>query len=152
MICFPAGITTRNPPGIHAEPRGRIHRHTPRVALRCGALQRRQFRFEIGRQRSRQPRSEQRVHHEIRHATQGRMALQGGVSSATIVSGPVEAIRREVAQRLWQLGRDGGYFCGPDQGMPWPEAHIRALHNAVDDLGAYPLNRPLLVREAGVEF
>jgi hypothetical protein len=40
------------------------------------------------------------------------MALQGGVSSATIVKGPVEAIRAEVAQRLWQLGREGGYFCG----------------------------------------
>ena len=79
---------------------------------------------------------------EVRRITQGRMALQGGVSSATIVSGPVEAIRREVALRLWQLGRNGGYFCGPDQGMPWPEAHIRALREAVDEFGAYPLERP----------
>jgi len=68
------------------------------------------------------------------------MALQGGVSSATIVAGPVEAIRTEVAERLRQLGRDGGYFCGPDQGMPWPEPHIQALHDAVDDLGRYPLS------------
>ena len=76
---------------------------------------------------------------EMRRVTQGRMALQGGVSSATIASGPVEAIRQEVAQRLWQLGRDGGYFCGPDQGMPWPEEHIRALREAVEELGRYPL-------------
>ncbi len=76
---------------------------------------------------------------ELRRITQGRLALQGGVSSATIVSGPPEAIRREVAQRLWQLGRDGGYFCAPDQGMPWPAAHIQALHDAVDELGRYPL-------------
>lgn len=78
----------------------------------------------------------------LRAATQGRLALQGGVSSATIVAGPVEAIRAEVATRLWQLGRDGGYFCGPDQGMPWPEAHVQALHDAVADLGRYPLSPP----------
>lgn len=75
----------------------------------------------------------------MRSATQGRMALQGGVSSATIVSGPVEKIRAEVAERLWQLGREGGYFCGPDQGMPWPDAHIQALYQAVDAWGQYPL-------------
>jgi uroporphyrinogen decarboxylase len=79
---------------------------------------------------------------QLRRATQGRMALQGGVSSATIVRGPVEVIRDEVAQRLWQLGREGGYFCGPDQGMPWPEAHIQALRDAVDELGTYPLRPP----------
>ncbi|MGC9346572.1 MAG: uroporphyrinogen decarboxylase family protein, partial [Anaerolineae bacterium] len=79
---------------------------------------------------------------ELRQITQGRMALQGGVSSATIVSGPVEAIRDEVAERLWQLGRAGGYFCGPDQGMPWPEAHIQALYEAVEEFGRYPLRPP----------
>ncbi|MFC1716672.1 uroporphyrinogen decarboxylase family protein [Candidatus Poribacteria bacterium] len=76
---------------------------------------------------------------KMRRVTQGRTALQGGVSSATIVSGPIEAIREEVKLRLWQLGSDGGYFCGPDQGMPWPEEHIRALYGAVEDFGHYPL-------------
>jgi uroporphyrinogen decarboxylase len=75
----------------------------------------------------------------LRAATKGKMALMGGVSSATIVSGPPEAIREEVAQRMWQLGRDGGYFCSPDQGMPWPDAHIQALQDAVEELGRYPL-------------
>jgi len=75
----------------------------------------------------------------LRAATQGKIALMGGVSSATIVSGPPKAIRAEVAQRLRQLGRDGGYFCGPDQGMPWPDAHIQALYDAVEELGHYPL-------------
>lgn len=78
----------------------------------------------------------------LRKMTQGRLAFQGGVSSATIVAGPVDAIRLEVAQRLWQLGREGGYFCGPDQGMPWPEGHIQALHKAVDEMGSYPLTPP----------
>ena len=76
---------------------------------------------------------------KVRIVTQGRMALQGGVSSATIVSGPAEAIREEVRLRLWQLGREGGYFCGPDQGMPWPEEHIQALREAIEEFGSYPL-------------
>lgn len=80
---------------------------------------------------------------ELRRITQNRMVLQGGVSSATIVSGPVEAIRREVAQRIWQLGRDGGYFCCPDQGMPWPAEHIQAMNAAVGEFGKYPLQPPL---------
>jgi uroporphyrinogen decarboxylase len=80
----------------------------------------------------------------VRRQTQGRMALQGGVSSATVVSGPVEAIRAQVAERLWQLGRDGGYFCGPDQGMPWPAEHLSALHTAVQELGKYPLSAELV--------
>jgi len=79
---------------------------------------------------------------EVRRITEGRMALQGGVSSGTIMSGPVETIHEEVAQRLWQLGRNGGYFCGPDQGMPYPEEHLRALNEAVDELGRYPLKPP----------
>ncbi|MFH1709281.1 MAG: uroporphyrinogen decarboxylase family protein [Planctomycetota bacterium] len=79
---------------------------------------------------------------ELRRKTQGRMALQGGVSSGTIEAGPPAKIRAEAATRLWQLGRDGGYFCGPDQGVPWPEAHIQALRDAVDELGVYPLRDP----------
>lgn len=44
---------------------------------------------------------------ELRRVTQGRMALQGGLSSGL-------------------LGREGGYFCSPDQRMPWPEEHYSA--------------------------
>jgi uroporphyrinogen decarboxylase len=73
------------------------------------------------------------------HSNGRGMALQGGVRSSTIYSGPIEAIRAEVAERLWQLGREGGYFCGPDQGMPWPAEHIQALHDAVGEFGRYPL-------------
>jgi uroporphyrinogen decarboxylase len=78
----------------------------------------------------------------VRALTLGRMALQGGVSTATIMAGPPETIEREVRQRLWQLGRNGGYFCGPDQGMPWPKAHIEAVHEAVGKYGRYPLAPP----------
>lgn len=79
---------------------------------------------------------------ELRRKTQGRMALQGGISSALIMSGPPEAIRREVRRRLWQLGREGGYFCGPDQGLPFPKAHEQALAEAIAEYGRYPLQPP----------
>ena len=58
----------------------------------------------------------------LRAQTQGRMALQGGVSSHTIMNGPVARIGAEVRERLWQLGRDGGYFCAADQWLPFPRS------------------------------
>ena len=76
---------------------------------------------------------------KIRRMSQGRMALQGGVSSATIVAGPVQRITAEVKQRICELGKDGGYFCGPDQGMPWPKEHLEAVNAAVELYGKYPI-------------
>jgi len=75
----------------------------------------------------------------VLNKTAGRMALQGGISSGLIAKGPISAIRAEVHRRIWQLGRCGGYFCGPDQAMPWPETHIQALWDAVEEFGQYPL-------------
>lgn len=85
---------------------------------------------------------------EVRRITQGRMALQGGVRSSTLVSGSQEAIRSEAAERMGQLGRQGGYFCCPDQSMPWPEEHYRALEETVEELGWYPLREPHQVTSA----
>jgi len=79
----------------------------------------------------------------VRARTQGRMALNGGVSTHTIMQGPVEKIRQETRQRLWQLGRDGGYLCRNDQSMPFPEAHIEALRETVAEYGVYPLEKPV---------
>ncbi|MCE5200166.1 MAG: uroporphyrinogen decarboxylase family protein [Armatimonadota bacterium] len=76
----------------------------------------------------------------VRNRTQGKMALLGGVSTQIIMDGPVERIREEVRKRLWQLGKGGGYFCSPDQGMPFPKENIDAFYKAVDDYGVYPLN------------
>ena len=78
----------------------------------------------------------------VRTITQGRMALQGGVSTATVMDGPVEAITAEVRTRLWQLGREGGYICCPDQGLPFPRTHVAALSDAVATYGVYPLRPP----------
>jgi len=78
----------------------------------------------------------------VRTATQGRMALQGGVSTSIIMDGPPERIRAEARRCMWLLGRESGYFCAPDQGFPFPEAHIRALHEAIEEFGVYPLAPP----------
>ena len=78
----------------------------------------------------------------VRARTQGRMALQGGVSTGAIMAGPPAAIETEVRRTMWALGRDGGYFCGPDQGMPFPPAHIEASRKAVERYGRYPLSPP----------
>ena len=75
----------------------------------------------------------------LREQTQGKMALMGAISSALIMDGPPERITDEVRQRMWQLGRNSGYFCGPDQGMPYPQEHIEALHQAIVEHGRYPL-------------
>lgn len=79
---------------------------------------------------------------ELRRRTLGRLTLQGGIPSPLVYSGPAEAIEEEVKRCIWNLGRDGGYFCEPDQGLPWPEDHIAALRRAVSEYGRYPLTPP----------
>ena len=78
----------------------------------------------------------------LRGKTMNRIALHGGVSTHTIMTGPVEKIEAEVRMRLWQLGSNGGYFCAPDQGLPFPEPHVRAFHAAVEKYGVYPISCP----------
>jgi uroporphyrinogen decarboxylase len=75
----------------------------------------------------------------LRRITQGRMALQGGVSSAILMEGTKEQIMQEVHQRIHQLGEQGGYVCQPDQGMPYPPAHLQVFQEAVALYGEYPL-------------
>jgi uroporphyrinogen decarboxylase len=79
---------------------------------------------------------------KVREITQDKMALSGGVSTRIIMDGPVERVRAETRKCMWQLGREGGYFCGPDQGMPFPEEHIAALRETVKEHGSYPLAPP----------
>jgi uroporphyrinogen decarboxylase len=75
----------------------------------------------------------------VRERTAGKMTLQGGVPSSLVVSGPPEAIREEGRRLMRELGAEGGYFCAPDQGMPWPEEHFIALQQTVEAEGVYPL-------------
>ena len=76
---------------------------------------------------------------ELREKTAGKITLSGAVSTATILQGPREAIRAEARQRITSLGKLGGYICGPDQGMPFPDDNIADLQQAVAEFGVYPL-------------
>lgn len=78
----------------------------------------------------------------VRTGAAGQIALQGGVSTSLVMNGPVETITAEVRKRLWQLGRDGGYFCSPDQGMPFPPTHKEAFEQALETYGRYPIEEP----------
>ena len=61
------------------------------------------------------------------------------MSTSVIMDGPIDRIVLKTRQAMWQLGRDGGYFCRPDQRMPFPPAHLKAHEQAVDEHGWYPL-------------
>lgn len=74
----------------------------------------------------------------VRIKTQGRMALMGGISTQTLMEGPTDKIRKEVCQAIGELGARGGYFCAPDQWMPWPDAHYRAYREVLEEYGVYP--------------
>ena len=76
---------------------------------------------------------------EVRRRTLGRMALMGGISSKLISEGTAEQIRTQVRKNILLLGKDGGYFCAADQGMPWPRENYDALVKAVEEFGRYPL-------------
>lgn len=76
---------------------------------------------------------------KVRAVTKGKMALHGGVSTGLVMDGPVTAIRQAVRDAIRLLGKDGGYFCAPDQGMPFPEEHMEAFREAVEEFGSYPL-------------
>ena len=73
----------------------------------------------------------------IKKATYGKMALQGGISSGLIETGPVERIVRDVKEKMALLGEGGGYFCCIDQYVPAPAEHMRALDDTVERFGAY---------------
>ena len=73
----------------------------------------------------------------VRSITHGRMALRGGVNSATIMAGPVERIEEEVLMRILQLGKQGGYFCDADQALPFPKVHEDALYSAIQKFSQY---------------
>lgn len=76
---------------------------------------------------------------QVRRMTDRKMTIQGGVSTSLILHGPVEAIDTAVKEAILLLGQNGGYFCAPDQEMPFAEAHLAAFHEAVKRYGTYPL-------------
>lgn len=55
------------------------------------------------------------------------------------MDGPVERIKSEVRNSIHLLGQGGGYFCAPDQWMPFPDVHMKAFDEALKEFGTYPL-------------
>ena len=77
----------------------------------------------------------------LRAKTAGRMAIWGAVDTqVTLTLGTPEDVRAEVRERIRTLGRDGGYICGPEQGIDIPEANLAAFDRAVADYGRYPID------------
>lgn len=79
----------------------------------------------------------------VRKVTDGRMSLMGAIPSHIVLDGPIERIRSEVREKIGLLAGNGGYFCGPDQGMPFSKENIDAFVQAVNEYGRYPIgNQP----------
>ncbi|MBL8028037.1 MAG: hypothetical protein JNL74_16570 [Fibrobacteres bacterium] len=74
---------------------------------------------------------------QIREKTMGKIALLGGVSTDLVMKGSRDSIRTKVKETINVLGKDGGYFCRPDQGMPFPEENLKIFWEAVDEFGKY---------------
>jgi len=83
----------------------------------------------------------------VRERTMGKIALEGGVNSSIIMQADKTALKKEVLHRLLQLGSDGGYFCCPDQKMPYPEKNIQFIDFLVNKFGKYPLNNECINEE-----
>lgn len=73
----------------------------------------------------------------IREKTQGRMTLHGGISSQLLMEGTTEQIEQAVRDTILILGKKGGYFCCPDQGMPYPKKSLEAYERALKEYGDY---------------
>jgi uroporphyrinogen decarboxylase len=73
----------------------------------------------------------------IKSKTQGRMALKGGIPSDLLINGPIDEIKSTVKDTIYLLGKEGGYFCSPDQWMPFPQEHMNAFEEAVIEHGKY---------------
>lgn len=73
---------------------------------------------------------------QLREKTMGKISLMGAVSTDLIMRGSREEIRSKVLETIKLLGKKGGYFCKPDQGMPFPDENIRIFREAVEEFGS----------------
>lgn len=74
-----------------------------------------------------------------------RITFHGGLDVQQVVPNATpEGLRREVARRLYDLGRGGGYILAPCHNISFdvPPANVLALFDAARELGRYPLRAP----------
>jgi len=75
---------------------------------------------------------------KIKSITAGRMALLGGIDTATIYKGTPEDVRAEVIRVMEILKPGSGYICGPDQMLPgFPAENLDMLYKTVLEFGCY---------------
>jgi uroporphyrinogen decarboxylase len=75
----------------------------------------------------------------------GRITFHGGLDVQQVVPNATpEGLRLEVARRLYDLGRGGGYILAPCHNISFdvPPANVLALFDAAFELGRYPLLPP----------
>jgi uroporphyrinogen decarboxylase len=73
-----------------------------------------------------------------------RITFHGGLDVQQVVPNATpESLRGEVARRLYDLGRSGGYILAPCHNISFdvPPANVLALFDAAHELGRYPLGR-----------
>ena len=75
---------------------------------------------------------------KVKEKADFKMSLLGGVSSDIVMKGPVSAIDAAVKNAIRVLGKNGGYFCWPDQDMPTPQEHWDAFYAAREKYAKYP--------------
>lgn len=80
---------------------------------------------------------------ELRKKTDGRLCLRGGISTELIMAGDTAQIEADVKKKIALLGKNGGYFCCPDQRMPWKQKSHNAFTAALREWGAYPIRAAL---------
>lgn len=74
-----------------------------------------------------------------------KVVFHGGIDVQQVLPrGTPESIEREVMQRIYDLGRDGGYILAPCHNISFdvPPANVLALFDAAQRYGIYPLTPP----------
>ncbi len=73
-----------------------------------------------------------------------RISFHGGIDVQKVLpNANVEEVHQEVAKRIWDLGRSGGYIIAPchNINVDIPVENSLAMFDAAKELGQYPLNR-----------
>ena len=67
-----------------------------------------------------------------------KLCFSGGVDSQYVLSlGTPEEVEKEVKFRIDQLGKGGGYICGPSHHVAFPEENVEAMVRATKKYGKY---------------
>jgi len=81
-----------------------------------------------------------------------RISFHGGIDVQQVLpNASVEQVRQEVARRLYDLGRGGGYIIAPchNINVDIPVENVLAMFDAARNMGYYPLNNESILKELG---